>query len=252
MKFGICADLLKAPLVAAAGFDYIEGAMTSAALASDEAFALMAESVKQSGLKVEVMNVMLPGWFRLTGPEADLKPAREYLELGFERGASLGLKVQVFGSGGARNVPEGWPMDKALDQLVEFLCMAAPIAARQGVSIAVEPLNPSECNIINTVSDALVLAERANLPNAGVLADWYHMALQQERLQGILDAGGKLLHCHIANPEGRRYPLPGDGVDFSALFGALRRIGYAGRMSVEGSGEEAEYARALLRLKEFV
>jgi sugar phosphate isomerase/epimerase len=62
-------------------------------------------------------------------------------------------------------------------------------------------------------------------------------------------AGGALLHCHIASPGARRYPLPGDGADYSAFFGALRSIGYAGRVSVEGSGTPEEYAATLQRLK---
>lgn len=249
MKFGICADLTKSLSAASAGFGYIECAMTAVALADDETFECMCSAVEQSGRAVEAMNVMLPGSFRLTGPDADLAPVKAYLEKGFVRTERLGTRVQVFGSGAARQVPVGWPMGKAMDQLADYLRMAAPIAARHGIAIAVEPLNPGECNIINTVADGLALARQVNLPNVGVLADWYHMAVQNEGTAGIAEAGDMLLHCHIANPAGRRFPLPGDGADFSAFFGALKQINYSGRMSVEGNGEEDEYAEALLRLK---
>lgn len=250
MKTGMCTELMNAPLVAGAGFDYIESATSALALASEEDFRNMAEAVSRSGIAAEAFNVMLPGKFRLTGPDADLASVKEYLELGFRRMAELGAVIQVFGSGGARNVPDGWPMERAMEQLVKFLDMAAPIAIKHGISIAVEPLNPGECNIINTVEDARALAEMAGIPNVGVLADWYHMAKQQESPMGMLAAGNSLLHCHVANPVGRRFPLPADGADYSAFFGALRQTGYSGRVSVEAGGTMDEYPACLRRMRE--
>lgn len=250
MKFGICTDLMNAPAAAAAGFDYVEGAMTAVATADDAAFERMAEAVAKSGLKTEAMNVMLPGTFRLTGEHADLGPVRDYLARGYARAARLGACVQVFGSSGARNFPAGFPKERAMEQLAGFVRLAAEMAAPYGIRLAVEPLNPGECNIVNTVTEALSLADLAGLPSVGVLADWYHMAVQGEGGEGMLRAGARLLHCHIANPEGRRFPLPGDGADFSVFFGALKAIGYTGRVSVEGAGEPGEYAGAVKRLRE--
>lgn len=250
MKIGMCTELMNAPLVSAAGFDYIESATSALALASEEDFMKMTEAVFQSGIAAEAFNVMLPGKFHLTGPAADLAPVTEYLECGFRRMEELGAVIQVFGSGGARNVPEGWPMERALVQLVEFLNLAAPLAADHGIFIAIEPLNPGECNIINTVEDARALAAMAGLPNVGVLADWYHMAKQQETTGGMLAAGKALLHCHVANPNGRRFPLPGDGAEYTAFFGALRQIGYTGRVSVEAGGTQEEYTACLRRIRE--
>jgi D-psicose/D-tagatose/L-ribulose 3-epimerase len=250
MRIGICTDLMNAPLAAQAGFDYAEGAMTQVAPASDGEFEKLLAAVERSGLKAEALNVMLPGTFRLTGPDADLKPVKEYLKKGFERAEKLGAKVQVFGSSGARNYPEGWPKGRALEQLAEFVRMAAPMAAAHGIRFAVEPLNPGECNIVNTVPEALVLMRLAGGFNVGVLADWYHMAVQDEGVEGVLEAGKNLLHCHIANPAGRRYPLAGDGADFSAFADALKRIGYEGRISVEGNGAPEEFAATLARMRE--
>ncbi len=252
MKIGMCSELMNAPLVAGAGFDYIESATTALASASEEDYRRMAEAVFQSGIAAEAFNVMLPGNFCITGPAADLDPVKEYLERGFRRMAELGAVIQVFGSGGARNVPEGWPMERALEQLVDFLNMAAPLAARQSIFIAIEPLNPGECNIINTVEDARALAVRAGLANVGVLADWYHMSKQHEKPDGMLAAGKALLHCHVANPEGRRFPLPGDGADYTAFFGAMRQVGYTGRVSVEAKGTQEEYSACLRRMRECV
>lgn len=250
MRFGMCADLLNAPLVAEAGYDYVEGTMTQVAGASDGEFEKLAAAVARSGIRAEALCGMLPGSFRLTGPDADLAPVREYLERGFMRAERLGVKVQGFGSSGARNFPEGWPKGKALSQVDQFLRMAAQIAAKHGVYVAVEGLNGGECNIINTVSESGVLARLAGQFNVGVLADWYHMALEEEGKKGVYEERRLLLHCHIANPEGRLFPLPGDGADYSVFSSVLKTIGYRKRLSIEGTGEASEYAPALQRLRE--
>jgi sugar phosphate isomerase/epimerase len=96
----------------------------------------------------------------------------------------------------------------------------------------------------------------ANHPNMKVLADMYHMGENGEEYSDILFADADLRHCHIARPEGRKYPLPGDGYDYAPFFAALRQIGYAGRLSIEASpvnGPEdlpvcVEYLRSLARM----
>jgi D-psicose/D-tagatose/L-ribulose 3-epimerase len=251
MRFGICIDLLNAPAAAAAGFDYIEGALTQIVPATDEEFKRIAEAVERSGIRMEAMNLILPNSFRLTGPDADFNQALEYLEKGFARAQLLGAAQQGFGAPGARNCPAGWPMEKALAQLADFLNKAAALAARHGIRIAVEPMNAGDCNIVNTMPEALALAKAAGVKEQGVLADWYHMARQGEGAQAMAEAGASLLHCHIANPAGRRFPLPGDGADYSAFFGVLKGTGYRGRVSIEGAGGPGEYAAALVRLREY-
>lgn len=249
MRFGMCADFSAAALVAEAGFDYLESGLAALGNLDQETFERARQLVAESGLRVEAFNSMLAPSQRLTGPEADHGAALSALAVAFPRAAALGARVVVFGSGGARQVPQGWPMEQALGQLADFLRLAGPLAASHGIALAVEPLRPAECNIIHTVAEGLALARTVAQSNVGVLADWYHMTDQAEGVAGMLEAVGMLLHCHIAAPGSRHYPMPGDGADYSAFFGALRHIGYAGRVSIEGGGSPEEYADALARLK---
>ena len=252
MRFGMCTDLMNAELVAGAGFDYIETGLTAVATADEGTLAKMGKALALSGITVEAMNVMIPGSYRLTGPDADLVVAREYVELALDRAAAFHVAVQVFGSGAARNIPEGWPRQKGMEQLDEYLTMAGQIAADRGIAIAIEPLNAEECNIINTVSEGLELAAMVGRDNVGVLADWFHMSKMHEGVEGILAAGPKLLHCHVANPEGRRFPLDEDDCELDEFFGALKAINYQNRVSVEGTGAAAQYAATMARLKGYL
>jgi hypothetical protein len=43
-----------------------------------------------------------------------------YVAKAFDRVARLGVRIVVFGSGGARRVPEGYPRDDAVRQMVDF------------------------------------------------------------------------------------------------------------------------------------
>ena len=52
----------------------------------------------------------------------------------------------MFGSGGARRVPEGFPKEDAFEQFVEFGKRIAPEARAHGLTIAIEPLCRDETN----------------------------------------------------------------------------------------------------------
>ena len=181
---------------------------------------------------------MLPGELRVVGEQVDLARLDAYFGLTFARAQRLGAKVIVFGSGDARRVPEGFRFADAWRQLAQLLRMVDAHAARHGLRVALEPLCRDECNILNSVAEAIALSSLVQLDRVGVLGDTYHMALVGEPLEAFAHAGPDLLHVHMANPVGRRYPLPGDGQDYAALFSALRCAGYDGRVSIEARTDD--------------
>ena len=239
MKLGCCASLwedmiLKLP---AAGADYAEAGFSSLMGKSLDQVRARAAQLEKAGVSLESMNVLFPGDIRLTGPQADFSAVDSYLEENLPKAQALGVKVVVFGSGGARRVPEGFPQEEAFAQLVE-LCREhiAPAAAAHGITCCVEPLNQKETNILTTSGECFRLVEAVNHPNLQLLVDLYHFDLAQEPLSEIADYRGHLLHTHIASAaNSREIPMPGDGENYAAFFQALKNIGYTGRMSLEGN-----------------
>ena len=65
---------------------------------------------------------------RVTGPDIDRDQQTVYVRKAFDRLARLGTQIVVFGSGGARRVPDGFSKDDALKQLVDFGRRAAFLA----------------------------------------------------------------------------------------------------------------------------
>ena len=235
IQVGCCAPLKDVEAVRSAGFDYYEVRVAEVEALSDEAFQKLQGRLKDLNLPTPVANYFLPGRVRVTGPSTDRAQQLAYLRKALDRMASLGVKIIVFGSSGARNVPAGYPKDEAMRQLAEFCRVAAAEAEARNITILIEPLRPQESNIINTVAEGLALVDEVKHPRFQLLVDFYHMAIQKEDFSIIDRAGARILHAHIANPAGRVYPKTGDGCDYEGFFAALRRIRYGGCISVEAN-----------------
>ena len=262
MRFGICGSMVASQpdgtgieIVEQArdlGYDYIELSLAHLAALTDEAFDSLRGRLQASGLACEACNNFFPRAVRLTGPEVSWPQVRQYVHTAVNRAAELGVQVIVFGSSAAKNVPEGYPIYRAWQQIVTALQFAADEAHRKGIVIAIEPLNRQESNIVNSVAEGLALMQRVKRDKVQILADYYHMALESEDLSILRQAGPALRHVHFARVEGRTFPQavePG----FQVFFKALRANGYSGRVSVEGFSNDfyrdaAEALEVLRRL----
>ena len=251
VQVGYCTPLRNLEAVKAAGFDYVELSTSEIAGLSDAEFEQAATRVQQAGLPVPATNLFLPAALKVTGPNVDPEQQMAYVKRAFARLARLGTQIVVFGSGGARQVPDGFPKDEAFRQLVEFGKRIAPEARARGITVAVEPLRRQETNIINSAVEGLTLVNAIDDAGFQLMVDFYHLASEKEDPAIILGAAAHIRHLHVANPEGRVFPLKWDEYDYAPFFAALRKIGYDKRISVEASTKdlsvEAPQAIALLR-----
>lgn len=251
IPIGICVSPDKAAEVAP-GYDYLELAVSSALvpLESEEAYAPREALLQDLRPPVRAFNLFVPGQVKLVGDQVDWDQVELYVERALRRAAALGGEVIVFGSGGARSMPKGCSRAMAWGQLVRFLGICADEAAKQGPTIAIEPLNSRESNIINTYTEGVQLARDVARDEVRVLADIYHFVTDAEPLDDILEAPEWLAHVHLADT-GRRYP--GSGVyPLERLFEILKEIGYQGRASVEcgwGDDYKGETKKALAFLR---
>lgn len=232
------------------GYDYLELSLAHLAALPAHEFAALRQRVAGAGLPVEACNNFFPRSVRLTGAEVNWEQVREYVRFVVARAAELGVRVIVFGSSAAKNVPEGFPMVLAWQQIVRVLRLAADEAGPLGITIAIEPLNRQESNIVNSVAEGLALVRRVNRPAVRVLADYYHMAVEAEDPAILQTAGPDLRHVHFARLEGRVFPAaPEPG--FIAFFNQLAAARYTGRVSVEGFSQDfyRDAVRALAVLK---
>ncbi|AAD35501.1 hypothetical protein THMA_0422 [Thermotoga maritima MSB8] len=116
----------------------------------------------------------------------------------------------------------------------------------------IEPLNRYETDFINTIDDALRILRKINSNRVGILADTFHMNIEEVNIpESLKRAGEKLYHFHVA--DSNRW-APGCGhFDFRSVFNTLKEIGYNRYVSVEclplpgGMEEAAEIAFKTLK-----
>src|SRR5438105_10246934 len=169
MKFGICTPVANAQTVKDAGWDFVEECVQTFfhGELSDEQW----QRPQPAALPVLAANMLVPGSLKITGPAADLQKLRPYMSNVVSRAAQCGTNMLVFGSGGARNVPDGFDRERARQQIVDFAKMSAGLAAQHDVTLVAEPLNRGECNIINSVPEAMQYVRAVNHPNFQCLVD---------------------------------------------------------------------------------
>lgn len=235
VQVGYCTSLKGAEAAKAAGFDYVEVSATEIAALSDVEFAATAARLKQAGVATPTANLFVPQAIKVVGPDVNVEQQTAHVKTVMSRLSTLGVQVLVFGSGGARRVPDGFAKDTAFTQLVDFSRRAAQAARPYGITVTIEPLRTQETNIINTAAEGLALVNAVNDPNFQLMIDFYHLASEHEDPAIVLKARDHIRHLHMANPQGRVFPQQWDEYDYAPFFANLKAIGYDKRISMEGS-----------------
>ncbi len=238
MRFGLCTDIRNVKMVAESGFDYIDGKLNQIAAFSDEEFSSVLSLMETTPLRMERASLLYPKTMALLGREYDEKAMIRYLEKAFGRMNELSCPLVVFGSGKSRMLPEGMKWKDGFLALVSVTQLTADIAADYGIDIAIETLNRSETNMINTLTEGAALQAVVNRRNVGLLADAYHMRKEGEDMRRIILCS-PLMHTHIALKEGRAFPRE-ECAEVEEFFDALKESGYDGTMSIEGKSENVE------------
>ena len=117
--------------------------------------------------------------------------------------------------------------------LAEALEELGERARQHGARLLFEPLNRYETNIANTLSDGSSLLSNLSTTNVRLLADLFHMNIEEEDAPAdTLQAHfGWLGHVHMA--DSNRRPAGNGHIDWKTVGAALRAIGYDGYVSAE-------------------
>jgi len=116
--------------------------------------------------------------------------------------------------------------------LIEQLPELASRSEELGVLLMLEPVNHYETDYMFNLAWARSICERVQAPGLGLVADLYHMQMEELSPPDALKASEKWLrHVHVA--ENTRVE-PGRGsLDIRSSLVALSEIGYAGHVVVE-------------------
>ncbi len=233
MLFGVCRgdkDFETLKFIKDTGYDYVECNFGDLSRMDDEKFEEYKNNLQAAGIPCMAANCFIPGEFKVSSNELDEKTVSDHIEKGMKRGSEIGLKTVVFGSGGARSLPDGQPYHKGFLRIGYFLKnIVKPIAEKYNITLVIEPLRLVECNIINTIKEGAMLAALGESENIGVLGDIYHMVAGNDSISNIYDLKGSFKHAHISYPyesDGlkRRYPTDINGYDYKTFIDALKAV----------------------------
>ena len=248
LEIGVYTDFVNLPDAAALGYDYVEIPLDALAALSEADFQAFADFVDGRGIRVGACSRMLPDDLPITGPGVNATALHGYLKHALGRAQRLGTKLIVLDGAASRQVPPDGDFPFAWRQLGNFLRLLQGHARECGMTVALEPLRKSECNLLNLVSEATLIAGLLQLENIAVAANWGHMAMASEPLSALRRAAPLLRHVRVENALTRALPRPNDGEDYARLLEALADIGYDGGVTLCGTISEsfAEDARIAL------
>lgn len=213
------------------GFDAVEVFPPAAETAQQ---VHLADRLTDEGLALAAMGTGA-GWVkhRLTLTHADAsvrQKAIDFVRAIIDAAGPLGAPA-IIGSMQGR-WGEGVERSAALDYLRAALETLAQHAAGYGQRLIYEPLNRYETNLCNTVAEGIALVESIGATNVVLLADLFHMNIEEVDLAAALRQGGKHVgHVHFV--DSNRRPAGCGHLKFEPIVAALREIGYAGYLSAE-------------------
>ncbi|MHB8295973.1 MAG: TIM barrel protein [Acidimicrobiales bacterium] len=184
-----------------------------------------------TGLFPRTANAFLTSTLAIVG-DVDWDGVEDYLEEAFRRMVALGIELVVFGSGGARKVPEGLDYSVALDQLERFMRLAAAHADSK-VVIALEHLREQETNVFNTLAESGAFLRDREIPGVGLVVDVHHLWEHAEEISLVRQFSDLAVHVHVCAPHLRTPTTAADGTALDALLAVLAEVGYQGRSSLE-------------------
>lgn len=255
MKLGVCTSPENVFIAASAGFDYVECSLNALAAMEEDAYQSLLRASADFPIPISKCNCLLPGDVKAVGPDVSQQALCDHLDHAFSRASRLGVKLAVFGSGKARSYPEDASFGNPMQQLADCLRLMAQYGDKYDIDIAIEPLRLEECNLVNLVFEATILAIAVDHPRIGVLGDTFHMLSVHEPWQNLANARHKLYHMHISHTlpdlSGRIYPRRGDGEDYGSIVTTLKEMGYRGDVSVEAGTKDfsGDAIEAVLCLK---
>jgi len=189
--------------------------------------AIMRKLLDDNGLALAAVGTGA-GWVRkklhLCLPEAAARvKARDYIRAIIDFAGPFGAPAII----GSMQGRFGDEVDQptALKYLSDALEDLGEHARQYNVPLIFEPINRYETNLINTIDAGMKLVRPLSTKNVLLLADLFHMNIEEVDTAAALRAGGNLIgHIHFV--DSNRRPAGMGHIDYPPIVAALEAIGY--------------------------
>jgi len=175
------------------------------------------------------------GWVKnklhLALPDASARSrAKDYIRSIIDFAGPLGASA-IIGSMQGRS-GDGVDAATARAWLAEGLEELGEYARQYSVPLIFEPINRYETNQVNSIANGVQLLQSLSTQNVRLLADLFHMNIEEVDIAAALRDGGKAIgHVHFV--DSNRRPAGMGHIDYRPIIAALKETGYSGYLSAE-------------------
>ena len=238
-RLGCCVDVEDIETVCKAGYDFVDLSGKELVEMSMKEVEDIKALLRQHNVPCIGIHATFPASVALCGSRYDECIYDEYVEKLAERAEVLGIQYVGVGSPYSRCLENGISKETAEKQLVrclEKLCQKLP-----NLMILLESLNCEETNFINTMPEAHDVIKKVTEKNIGLVWDVYHFLKMQENIK---DLSEELLeavkYIHVADANGRGYPLEKTDADFFSLLKTAVEITKVENVAIEAVSTSIE------------
>ncbi|MGI9249659.1 MAG: sugar phosphate isomerase/epimerase family protein [Pseudohongiellaceae bacterium] len=156
---------------------------------------------------------------------------RKLLEICQQLGVSI-LAGPAYSATGKRRKLPAKERQREWQLAVQGLSEAGKMAADHGVTLAIEPLNRFETDLVNTAQQVKQLINEVNLPAVRIHLDTFHTHIEESSVYDAIVLAGEDLVYFDASESHRGTPGRGQ-VQWQEVARALRDINYKGDCIIE-------------------
>jgi D-psicose/D-tagatose/L-ribulose 3-epimerase len=194
------------------------------------------ETIRSEGLTFVGLHWLMasPKGLHVSGPDAALRQRSwEHIRHLVDLCADLGPDgLMVFGSPKQRATVAGQSREEATRHFVDGLAQIAPHAAERGVTVLLEALPKDQCDVVQTLGEAVEHVRAIGSPAVRTMFDVHNAVDEEEPHDVLVDRNFEWIrHVHVNELDGRHCGA-GD-YDFKPVLEVLRRRGYKGWISLE-------------------
>jgi D-psicose/D-tagatose/L-ribulose 3-epimerase len=175
-----------------------------------------------------------PKGLHVTTPDAALRArswdhVRDLIDLSADLGPG---GVLVFGSPNQRRTTGGLTRAEATRNMADGLAAVAPHAADRGVTVLLEALPANQCDVVQSLDEAVQIVEGIGSPFLQTMFDVHNAVDECEPHDALVDRHfAHIRHVHVNEFDGSHCGT--GGYDFKPVFEMLRRRDYSGWVSLE-------------------
>jgi len=178
--------------------------------------------------------MVAPKGLHVTTPDTALRQRSwEHIRSLIDLCAELGpVGIMVFGSPFQRATTGGISREEATQNYISGLMSVTPHAEERGVTILVEALPSSQCDVIQSLDEAAGIVRDINSPAVKTMFDTHNAVEETTPHAELVDRHFDIIrHVHVNEMDGR-HPGRGD-YDFRPVLRTLASRNYSGWISME-------------------